>query len=84
MGFHQHQRAFVQHHGGRALARHADGLWLGGNRCLYGGDFFSIRVHPLQARRSGHLVQRIERQREALDAGHALGRCRCRRCGRRR
>jgi len=72
-GFHQNQWAFVHSHDRWTLARHADGLWLGRNGCLHSSDLVRVGIHPLQARRGCHLLQRIDGQRERLNPWHAGG-----------
>src|SRR3989344_1384886 len=71
-GFHQHQRAFVQHYRRWALAWHADGLRLGGNRSLHSSDLVHVGVDPLQARCGSHLLQLVDGQCERLDAGQTV------------
>jgi hypothetical protein len=69
LGFDQHQRAFIDHDRGGALARNANRRWFGCNGRLHGGDFLRIRIDPLQAGTLCHLHQIGDRQLKRLDLG---------------
>lgn len=76
-GFNQHQRAFIDDDLLRWLARHMDRLRLGGDRCLYGFDFFGVGVDPIQARSLRYLRQLFHRQHKRLNFGQASRRWLC-------